>query len=1397
MKKLLALVLALVMSLSLVTISNAAFKDADKISHDEAVTVMNAVGVLVGDNNGNFNAKDNLTRAQAAKIVSYLLLGNKTAEALVGSNKFTDVAASNWAAGFIGYCASTNVVAGVGNGQFAPDGQLTGYQFAKMLLVALGYDAKIEGFVGNDWQINVSKRADQADLFDGLEINGNAALTREQAAQMALNTLKSPLIEYDNKGGNISVNGAEVSIGASNAEYKTTSTKLSEQTIFANQLNSSAGKYIVEFAEQYYPKLVLKSNESDDFGRPSHTWLLDNKKLGSYVEDADYEYTTAITGKALYETLGKNTVENYKFSVYVDGVAKNGVAKQIAKDNKADLENTGNGALTQVFVNSDDKTVVITVINTYLAKAAGNYNSKNDSVSLKIYTTGDGVTKKVDGDELAISEIKEDDFLLVTYCKASGVDKVKSIAKPGTIEDSAIESFKSGKDGNVTVGGTKYEYNEMAKYDAEVLADYTTSGGVTNLKDITYNLYLDQYGYVIGVEEVEAAKNYVFITGIDFEYSSLATKNVTANAIFTDGTTKVISVKNDDTVKNLSLGTEVAKATVNKWFTYTMSTSDVYTLGAISDTMQSNKSASGYTKVAQGTVIAAPSSTSRTEINKKYISMRTNPGSSFNYAYGNDATIYLSANVDKVRLSAGGNVVVVKDVESVTTGVKNVDMSTMTRAEMVAEAKAATGEADQLQGAYFLYKDNGYIVAAVVLGEDEGTSKKLVYVTSSKVASESYDKATGKWTWTREVAQNGEFVTLTETNDSGVSELKNMDNHRYEWFEVKFNAQGNVVSAEQAKNAKSSWTKTGYVNEAKDIVPEIQKSAIDTVLYEGQTLTTPPSLKGSTLYFDGMVDTGIVVANDVKYVYTQMLNNKWTTTCENGFGALKTALDELNKSVSYKCGAVIENGIATVVTVYDNTKGTYTQSGTTTGGSGTYYKNLNVAKYTNGMAVVSFDAVRPDFVTEGVALNFSYDILVNGQLYATNNDPSNVIPASAPSVNSKTVTVSWNNFTAPYQYLFLMNGVKDSDNITVEVKWTNLGAQNYVIKYYDEKGAELTVAPTANAPLSSATASANNTDTELDLDFASTYTAGLTYTVKSAMLGKANALVAAGNVYTTVDGADTNAGTKAKVKVVAQADSTFAEDYIKVVIDTANLTMKPITYSIGHAKDVAGGGETSALNALKETGKTTTWAGQGSAITVKVTADKVASIAPGSNVSVKVEGQAYTINKNADPLKVTLDIGGTEFVMVYKNTGASFTPDAITKLITVNSDIDVTVKSVVTLATPKISSITFNDVDGNGFLSNGALVGDDTITIHFSEKIKAGTAMTAPTVASGSTLTLDTGLLAADGMSATFKVTASAADVTALSKLTFFASNALEADSGNFNKADLVWEITGLTPVEK
>ena len=154
MKKLLALVLALVMTMSLVTISNAAFKDANSIDYKEAVEVMNKVGVLIGDEKGNFNAKDTLTRGQAAKIVAYLDLGGKTADAIkVSGAVFTDVKATDWFAGYVEYCAGAGYVAGMGDKTFAPNEKVTGVQFAKMLLCALGYKAEVEGYTGSDYTV--------------------------------------------------------------------------------------------------------------------------------------------------------------------------------------------------------------------------------------------------------------------------------------------------------------------------------------------------------------------------------------------------------------------------------------------------------------------------------------------------------------------------------------------------------------------------------------------------------------------------------------------------------------------------------------------------------------------------------------------------------------------------------------------------------------------------------------------------------------------------------------------------------------------------------------------------------------------------------------------------------------------------------------------------------------------------------------------------------------------------------------------------------------------------------------------------------------------------------------------------------------------------------------------
>ena len=194
LKKILALVLALVMSMSLVTIANASdFTDADDITYEEAADVMSTIGVIEGFEDGSFDPDGTLTREQAAKLVTYMLLGDNADRLGIERSTFNDVAMTRWSAPAIEYCVSLGIIDGAGDGNFYPRGQLTAVAFAKVLLTALGYDADTEGLVGATWSVNTAALAMEVGLDNGIEdLSWNAALTHEEAAQMALNAIQAP-----------------------------------------------------------------------------------------------------------------------------------------------------------------------------------------------------------------------------------------------------------------------------------------------------------------------------------------------------------------------------------------------------------------------------------------------------------------------------------------------------------------------------------------------------------------------------------------------------------------------------------------------------------------------------------------------------------------------------------------------------------------------------------------------------------------------------------------------------------------------------------------------------------------------------------------------------------------------------------------------------------------------------------------------------------------------------------------------------------------------------------------------------------------------------------------------------------------------------------------------------
>ena len=565
MKKLLALVLALVMTMSLVTISNAAFKDADKISNKEAVDVMGAVGVLAGYDNGEFGATDTLTREQAAKIIAYLDLGEDIAEALPAVKVFNDVEASRWSAKYIAYCADAGYIAGIGNGNFDPAGKLTGYAFGKMLLCALGYDADYEQLTGSSWQINVAKLMKTLDIAKNVSKIPSAVLTREEAAQYALNTLKTQTVTA-NKGTTTTVGGVTVTTGATAATPDPAKAGVDYDS-------SSDGKQ--QLCEKLYgTDLKLRTATPDDFGRAAHTWFwkgtADKNKVGSYADTADYTFVVSSTKKtanvlAIIDELG----------VDATNANKNTFKGQTVKV----------GDTVEIFTDKDGKATSAIIFNTQLAKVTKVAAASKDADYA--YT----VTLKTASATKSFKDTDLTGFVAATMTKDTYVTYTTVSGKTGVAV--AVAEKVTGKvtgDGSdyVKIDSTKHTNNGTAVWNVDAY-DYTN----------TFDVYLDANGYVIGavkVTDINTIDNIFFVSEANFvKGTSFADDKAQLKVYYLDGTTKVINMTIDSDKKVNIGGTKTALDTANlatttagNFYAYTMDGEKVSKITKIADGVVKN-----------------------------------------------------------------------------------------------------------------------------------------------------------------------------------------------------------------------------------------------------------------------------------------------------------------------------------------------------------------------------------------------------------------------------------------------------------------------------------------------------------------------------------------------------------------------------------------------------------------------------------------------------------------------------------------------------------------------------------------------------------------------------------------------------------------------------------------
>ena len=191
-KRVFSALLALVLALSAVVLPASAaggFSDVSDKKTVQNVEILHLLGVIEGNGAGQFRPYDPLTRAQFCKML--VMLMGKGSEAMRYSTVtiFPDVRASHWAAGYINLTvrqSEPKLLAGLPDGTFRPDSNITYGQALTILMRVLGYTDADSGGI---WPVGYINLAKSGGVSDGVVLTGEAAITRAQAAQLFVNVL--------------------------------------------------------------------------------------------------------------------------------------------------------------------------------------------------------------------------------------------------------------------------------------------------------------------------------------------------------------------------------------------------------------------------------------------------------------------------------------------------------------------------------------------------------------------------------------------------------------------------------------------------------------------------------------------------------------------------------------------------------------------------------------------------------------------------------------------------------------------------------------------------------------------------------------------------------------------------------------------------------------------------------------------------------------------------------------------------------------------------------------------------------------------------------------------------------------------------------------------------------
>ncbi len=842
-KKVLALVLVLATLLGLATMASATeYKDADQIdtSYDEAVKVLDLIETMQGYPNGEFRPTANITREEAAKLIA--IFDNKDADIstyYTSINPFADEK-GRWGESYVGYGYRAGIIAGMNANTFAPTANVTGTQFLKMALVTLGYDQEAEGFVGSSWAVNVLALARKLDLIDGLADGWKpeADLTRQEAAQILLNTLKADTVEYAQE--------------AKSANWKPTENKDGVWTFGGKLYLTVAGA--VKTGNKLYKDFKLAKDVSEDaFMRPYTKWVYDkdDDKTVEVMDSPKATFTTKFNACELLVALGvkENDTKTKKViaEYYINGalVSEDEITLQHTaskcKLKTEEYEKYGaQGTLTQVFKmkNDKDETVYrICSIDTWLGKLAkvtktttsrDDHKKGEDLVQIVPFTVSNNgldtehnyheyCTESANHEDCGEFEfagdtsnnegyiaydkpagLAKDDYVLFTYSfkqddnEDMGVQSVDVV----TAKEGRLNGFKyadvADDPSETRIGG------EYVKDAAHFHLGYDESKDTANFG--TRGFFYDAYGNVIGMKDAADTSKYGVLDKVWVEYNK-GVASIHANIVGLDA-----KVTEDVVVATIKYGDDKAvevKPTTpdeiaNK---YELAVKDI--LSAITDISEQNYKAYYFVYDLLGKF--------ETNTKGEYTLSRADD----DYAYDDDANVTFVKGKPVLKIEGEDSIKVTANTEFL---VRTDDVGT---------------------GSYVSWKGyTGSDVKSVVahgydiVKSDDGEYAEVVYLYDIVGFNDgkfvAYVPANARM-WQVETSDDGDIYFVLEAYVNGVKtelyisddDAKAVETNKGSFMEFRYREIGEVNTAKLNKDADFNLKKSYTVDTYKDGVLEL------------------------------------------------------------------------------------------------------------------------------------------------------------------------------------------------------------------------------------------------------------------------------------------------------------------------------------------------------------------------------------------------------------------------------------------------------------------------------------------------------------------------------------------------------------------------------------------------